>query len=187
MKSWATVFSDEIFPAIDEDRFRVLYSETASRPNTPVNVIVGALIIKELFDLSDDEVVENLMLDVHYQYALHTTSYEEQPLSDKTLSRFRRRCYEYERLNGVDLFHDCVCDLSGKIAKMMGISSRIKRMDSLMISLCWFARQRAGGGAFPDLPRPHGRSGLNPGVEAAPQRNGASSPFEWIGFHYGQK
>ena len=97
-KSWAKVFSDEIFPAIDEDRFRVLYSETASRPNTPVNVIVGALIIKELFDLSDDEVVENLMLDVHYQYALHTTSYEEQPLSDKTLSRFRRRCYEYERL-----------------------------------------------------------------------------------------
>ena len=84
-KSWAKVFSDEIFPAIDEDRFRVLYSETASRPNTPVNVIVGALIIKELFDLSDDEVVENLMLDVHYQYALHTTSYEEQPLSDKTL------------------------------------------------------------------------------------------------------
>ncbi len=132
-KSWAKVFSDEIFPAIDEDRFRVLYSETASRPNTPVNVIVGALIIKELFDLSDDEVVENLMLDVHYQYALHTTSYEEQPLSDKTLSRFRRRCYEYERLNGVDLFHDCVCDLSGKIAKMMGISSRIKRMDSLMV------------------------------------------------------
>ena len=132
-KSWAKVFSDEIFPAIDEDRFRVLYSETASRPNTPVNVIVGALIIKELFDLSDDEVVENLMLDVHYQYALHTTSYEEQPLSDKTLSRFRRRCYEYERLNGVDLFHDCVCDLSGKIAKMMGITSRIKRMDSLMV------------------------------------------------------
>ena len=131
--SWAKVFSDEIFPAIDEERFRVLYSENASRPNTPVNVIIGALIIKELFDLSDDEVVENLMLDIHYQYALRTTSYEEQPLSDKTLSRFRRRCYEYERAHGVDLFHDCVKDLSEKIAKMMGINSYIKRMDSLMI------------------------------------------------------
>lgn len=30
------VFYDEIFPAIDEDRFRVLYSENAPRPNTPV-------------------------------------------------------------------------------------------------------------------------------------------------------
>lgn len=47
-KSWAKVFADEIFPAIDEKRFSVLYSDKASRPNTPVNVIVGALIIKEL-------------------------------------------------------------------------------------------------------------------------------------------
>ena len=28
------------------------------------------------------------MLDVHDQYALHTTSYEEQPLSDKSLIPF---------------------------------------------------------------------------------------------------
>ena len=88
-KSWAKVFADEIFPAIDEERFSVLYSEKASRPNTPVNVVVGALIIKELFDYSDDEIVENLMLDLHLQYALHTTSFAEQPLSDKSLSRFR--------------------------------------------------------------------------------------------------
>ena len=44
--SWAKVFADEIFPAIDEKRFSVLYSDKASRPNTPVNVIVSALIIK---------------------------------------------------------------------------------------------------------------------------------------------
>lgn len=54
-KSWAKIFADKIFPAIDEKRFSVLYSDKASRPNTPVNVIVGALIIKELFDYSDDD------------------------------------------------------------------------------------------------------------------------------------
>ena len=77
-KSWAKIFADEIFPAIDETRFCVLYSDKASRPNTPVNVIVGALIIKELFDYSDDEMVENLMLDFRIQYALHTTSFEDE-------------------------------------------------------------------------------------------------------------
>lgn len=71
-KSWAKVFADEIFPAIDEKRFSVLYSDKASRPNTPVNVIVGALIIKELFDYSDDEMVENLMLDFRIQYLDYT-------------------------------------------------------------------------------------------------------------------
>lgn len=132
-KSWAKVFADEIFPAIDEQRFSVLYSNKASRPNTPVNVIVGALIIKELFDYSDDEMVENLMLDFRIQYALHTTSFEEQPLSDKTLSRFRKRCYDYERLHNQDLYHDCVTNLSAAIAKIMKINGRIRRMDSMMI------------------------------------------------------
>lgn len=131
--SWAKVFADEIFPEIDEQRFSVLYSDKASRPNTPVNVIIGALIIKELFDLSDDEIVENLMLDPRYQYALHTTSFTEQPLSDKTLSRFRKRCYDYESTYNVDLYHDCITDLGSKIAKMMKLNSRIRRMDSMMI------------------------------------------------------
>ena len=131
--SWAKIFADEIFPAIDEERFSVLYSDKASRPNAPVNVIIGALIIKELFDYSDDEIVENLMLDLHLQYALHTTSFAEQPISDKTLSRFRKRCYDYETLHGVDLYHDCVKDLSGKIAKIMKLNGRIRRMDSVMI------------------------------------------------------
>lgn len=133
-KSWAKVFSDEIFPLIDESRFAVLYSNKASRPNAPVNVIVGALIIKELFDYSDDEMVENLMLDLHLQYALHTTSFAEQPLSDKSLSRFRKRCYDYEKLYNVDLYRDCVKDLGSKIAKLMNISGRVRRMDSMMVS-----------------------------------------------------
>lgn len=124
-KSWAKVFADEIFPAIDEKRFSVLYSDKASRPNTPVNVIVGALIIKELFDYSDDEMVENLMLDFRIQYALHTTSFEEQSLSDKTLSRFPKRCYDYETLHNKDLYHDCVKDLSASIAKLVMYVNKI--------------------------------------------------------------
>ena len=133
-RSWAKVFAEDIFPSIDEEPFRILYSSGASRPNTPVNVCIGALIIKEVFGISDDEMVENLMLDPRYQYALHTTSCEEQPLSDKTLSRFRKRCYDYESVYGIDLLHDCITGLSSKIAKMMDINPRIKRMDSMMIT-----------------------------------------------------
>lgn len=132
--SWAKTFAEDIFPFIDEEPFAVLYSSNASRPNTPVNVCIGSLIIKEIFGVSDDEMVENLMLDPRYQYALHTTSCEEQPLSDKTLSRFRKRCYDYESAYGIDLLHNCITGLSDKIAKMMDINPRIKRMDSMMIA-----------------------------------------------------
>jgi len=51
--NWAHPFQQLIFPAINEDRFEVLYSDKPSRPNSPVNVIIGALILKEIFGLSD--------------------------------------------------------------------------------------------------------------------------------------
>lgn len=98
-----------------------------------MNVCVGALIIREMFQISDDEMVKNLMLDPRYQYALHTTSFDEQPMSDKTLSRFRKRCYDYEQETGVDLLHGCVTGLSEKIAEMMKVNPRIRRMDSMMV------------------------------------------------------
>ena len=66
-KSWAKIFADKVFPAIDENIFSVLYSEKASRPNTPVNVIVGALILKEALNVTDDEIVEAMAFDIRYQ------------------------------------------------------------------------------------------------------------------------
>lgn len=69
-KSWAKTFAEKVFPAIDENIFSVLYSDKASHPNTPVNVIVGALILKEALGDIDDELVETLMFDVRYQYDL---------------------------------------------------------------------------------------------------------------------
>ena len=133
-KSWAKVFAEKIFPAIREEDFAVLYSNKASRPNTPVNVIIGALILKEVLGLTDEEMVEGLMFDLRYQYALHTTSFEEQPLSDRSLSRFRARCLAYETETGIDLIHNCITGLAKEIAEFMGISSQMQRMDSLMIS-----------------------------------------------------
>jgi len=72
--------------------FAPLYSDKRiSRPNAPVNSIVGALILKKLNGLTDDEILEECEFDFRYQYALHTTSYENQPLSDRAFSRFRKR------------------------------------------------------------------------------------------------
>ena len=133
-RSWATQFADKIFPLIDEERFAVLYSDKASRPNTPVNVIIGALILKELRNQTDDEIFESLLFDVRYQRALHTENFDEQPMSDTTLKRFRKRCLTYETEHDVDLVHECITELSGEMAKLMNISGQIQRMDSLMVA-----------------------------------------------------
>ena len=133
-KSWAKPFSEIIFSHIDEMMFAPLYSEKRnSRPNAPVNVIVGALILKELNGLTDDEILEECEFDFRYQYALHTTSYENQPLSDRTFSRFRERNAAYELTTGVDLIHNCIVSLSEQILKFMEINPSTQRMDSMMI------------------------------------------------------
>lgn len=134
-KSWAVPFAEKIFPAINESDFSVLYSSwNASRPNTPVNVIMGSLILKELLGLTDDEIVESLMFDIRFQYALHTTSCKEQPLSDRSLSRFRARCIAYEAETGIDLIKNCLSGLTSELANIMGISNCHLRMDSVMIA-----------------------------------------------------
>ncbi len=63
MNSWCKDFADIVFPTINEERFSVLYSDnTASRPNTPINFIIGGLILKEDNDLSDDERIGRINL-----------------------------------------------------------------------------------------------------------------------------
>ena len=76
-KSWAKIFSKYILTKIDEMIFAPLYSDKRnSRPNAPVNIIVGVLIIRELNSLSDDEIIEECEFDFRYQYALHTISFK---------------------------------------------------------------------------------------------------------------
>ena len=79
-ESWAFPFQEHIFPAINEDRFSVLYSDKGSRPNTPVNVIIGALILKELLNKTDEELYKAIHLDLRFEFALRLTS-EERPLA----------------------------------------------------------------------------------------------------------
>lgn len=108
-------FADKVFTAIYENIFSVLYSDKTSRPNTPVNVIVEALILKKALGDTNDELMEALMFDVRHQYAFHTTSFYEQPLSDRTLSRFRARVLAYEMEHDVDLIHEYIVKMAKKL------------------------------------------------------------------------
>lgn len=133
--SWADNFYKNVFSSINERRFEVLYSSNpATRPNTPVNVTIAALILKELFRLTDEELMERMLFDVLFQHALGTTSFEEQPISDRTLSRFRERLYNYELTSGRDLLAEEMKSLSERFIRFTGSSKSIRRMDSVMVS-----------------------------------------------------
>ena len=133
--SWAETFSKKIFPFIDEDRFSVLYSDNpASRPNNPANVYFGLLILREIFNQSDEEALNSLMFDIRYQHALHTTSFQEQPVSKNSLTNFRAAVYSYNQEHGIDLIQEEIEAHAQQFSKILKIEGKTIRMDSLMVS-----------------------------------------------------
>lgn len=94
--SWAKIFAEEIFPSIDEERFSVLYSDrTQCRANTPVNSSVGALIIKELFQISDDAdkrlTICGSDFDDTTEYQLVLRCLSEQTVLENSTRRLRNK------------------------------------------------------------------------------------------------
>lgn len=134
-ESWAESFANHIFPNIDEELFSVIYSNNkASKPITPVNIVIGLLMLKETFGLTDEELMQQMLFNAQYQYALHTSSFKEQPINENTLRRFRNRVSAYEQETGIDLIKKAFDNLTEKISSIMDINRNLFRIDSAMIS-----------------------------------------------------
>ena len=131
---WAEIFRTTIMPKINEKPYNVLYSEKGSRPNTPVNILVGILIIKSLLGASDEEMIDEVLYNEQIQYALGTLDYEEQPISKNMISNFRMRIFKYEEETGINLFEKSIRELNENILELNKINKNLKRADSLMIS-----------------------------------------------------
>ena len=68
-KSWAQTFYNDYFCKLDETVFSVLYSDKKSRPNIPVNILVGFETIKSGFGWSDEELYNHFLFDLQVRYS----------------------------------------------------------------------------------------------------------------------
>ena len=101
----------------------------------PVNVCVGACLLKELRHCSYEDLIMDLVFDPRLQYALHITpDPDSAPLCTKTLQRCRVANAAYTTETGIDLFGDTIKELGGAIADAMNIDRRYERIDSSLIS-----------------------------------------------------
>lgn len=128
--SWAETFRNEVFCRIREDRFAVLYSDCPSRPNVPVNILVGLEIIKGLRGWSDEELYEHFVLDVQVRYALSCDNFGEGDFDLRTVYNFRRALSEYSLKSGESLMQVTFEDITDAQIQKLGIKTDIQRMDS---------------------------------------------------------
>lgn len=123
-----------VFRNINEDDFKPLYSNILSRPNAPVNILVSALILKELRGLSYDELMESIMFDLRFKIALGLQSIDETPFVRSTLFNFQNRILHYQEQTKINLFEKVFDNLSDKEIKLLSLKTNIQRADSTLIS-----------------------------------------------------
>jgi hypothetical protein len=125
-RSWAETFHTRALPLIEEARFAHLYCADNGRPNRAVQIVLGVLLLKELFDLTDQEALEQLEFNLLWHHALRLTAAEAH-LPQKTLHNFRVRLMTHD---GGRLAFEETTD---RIIAALGLRTGKQRLDSTHI------------------------------------------------------
>jgi hypothetical protein len=132
--SWASAFYKEFFSRIDEEAFAALYSEKASRPNVPVNVLVGLEALKSGFGWSDEELYENYCYNLQVRYALGYDRLGDGDFEIRTLYYFRERLSRYNAEKGINLLEQAFEQITDAQITSLKVRTGMQRMDSTQIA-----------------------------------------------------
>jgi hypothetical protein len=132
--SWAGTFYQEFFCRMDEQAFAVLYSEKASRPNVPVNVLVGLEALKSGFGWSDEELYENYCYNLQVRYALGYDRLGDGDFEIRTLYYFRERLSRYNAEKGINLLEQAFEHITDAQITSLKVRTGMQRMDSTQIA-----------------------------------------------------
>ena len=122
-----------IFRSINERDFKPLFSEKDSRPNAPVNVLVSAIILKEIKGWSYNELIDNVIFDLRTKAALGLSNIGERPFSRATIFNFQNRIQKYEQETGINLIELVFNNLTTEQIKKLEVKTNIQRSDSTLI------------------------------------------------------
>jgi len=132
--SWASTFYKEFFSRIDEEAFAGLYSEKASRPNVPVNVLVGLEALKSGFGWSDEELYENYCYNLQVRYALGYDRLGDGDFEIRTLYYFRERLSRYNAEKSINLLEQAFEQITDAQITSLKVRTGMQRMDSTQIA-----------------------------------------------------
>lgn len=140
--SWAVTFYTEFFCRIDEAIFEVLYSSKASRPNAPINVLVGLEVLKSGFGWSDAQLEDQLAYNVQVRYALGYRDLSVGHLELRTVYNFRRRVSDYMQATGINLLEQAFEQVTDEQIEAFALKTNKLRVDSTLVAsnIRWISR-----------------------------------------------
>lgn len=132
--SWAETFYTDFFSRIDEDLFAGLYSDKDSRPNAPVNVLVGLEVLKSGFGWSDAQLEEQFSFNMQVRYALGLRDFGAGYLEMRTVYNFRRRLTDHMQGTGENLLERVFEQVTDEQIAALNLKTDKLRMDSTQVS-----------------------------------------------------
>jgi hypothetical protein len=133
-ESWAGTFYRAFFARLKEEPFAVLYSEQASRPNVPVNVLVGLEVLKAGFGWSDEELYDAFSYDLQVRYALGYRNLDEGHFELRTVYNFRRRLSAHMQATGENLLEAAFEQVTDEQLQALKVKTSHLRMDSTQVA-----------------------------------------------------
>ena len=143
-KSKAFKFYELIFCNINESNFSILYSNQASRPNSPINCMVAALILLTHKHWTYDKLFESIQFNILTRVSLGLDDLESMPFCPATLFNFQLRLSAYYLETGIDLVEQIFDSLTAGQLKKLGLKTSIQRTDSFLVesNICQYNRLR---------------------------------------------
>lgn len=128
-ESWAGLFREKILCELPVGEFAKSFSEEYGRPTKELYAVLGALILQQMLDLSDDETIEQFAFNLQWHYALDITSGNEHEtyMCPRTLWGMRDLVIA-KGLDGV-LFSE----ITEVLAKGFDVETSKQRIDSVHI------------------------------------------------------
>jgi hypothetical protein len=84
-ESWAGTFRNNILPVMPVNVLSMNYSEDQGRPTKDLLTAMGAAILQQIFNLTDEETRQEFAFNQMWHYALDTFDPKEQLSAERTL------------------------------------------------------------------------------------------------------
>jgi len=130
--SWHNVFYREVTQRIDESVFEPLFHQ-GGRPNAPLRVLVGMMVLKEGNGWSDQQLFNDCRFNLCCMRALGLFHIDEDIPVESTYYEFRRRLGKHHQKYGHDLIAESFHHVTHNQIKAHNIKGEKIRMDSKLI------------------------------------------------------
>jgi hypothetical protein len=126
-QSWAGGFRDYLLKNLPVKELAASFRDDFGRPSKDLHVALGALILQQLHDRTDQQTTEAVALNIAWHYALDIRHEPDAYLCERTLRNYRRRILE------LGLEEVRFRTLTDRLIREVGVVTTKPRLDSTAV------------------------------------------------------